>query len=42
MPDVAYISSPAAQSVPLLQLVAGGDPAGGNDVRALPAVAEER
>ena len=35
-------SAQASQPVPLLQLVVRGDPAGGDDVRALPALLTER
>ena len=41
-PDEPKVAGYGAQSVPLFQLVAGGDPARCDDVRALSAVTAER
>lgn len=40
-PDEAQIQSQAAQSLPVLQLIARGDPPGRHDVRAVSAVAAQ-
>ena len=40
--DEPQIQSQAAQPVQVFQLVTRGDPPGGDDVRAVPAVTEER